>query len=968
MLYRLISLEKTLFLGLLAMFWGSMVLPLTSFSASTDQQYLVRLKSRTFTPEPGTSDEVQQSFYPGESYHALMQFYELPDETQRQLLEQSGILLLEYIPENTWIVGIKNSRELMIEEPPAELQVRWMSQLLPIDKVSPEISANTFGTWSKNGDGTVNLVVRAFADVNLNEISERVAVHGGEVTEVIIALSTLNIKWPENISILELAQEDGIQWVEQASPPKEEVNDGLRANLDADQVQMPLYNGYGLSGNGINIAIWDGGHVNNKHLDLKDRVTFGDKASSATHATHVAGTMAGAGIVNPLYKGVAPQAHIISYDWNKNIREHNSTHDVSQNSWGYTIMQYLNNCSFYGNYAADSPDYDRIVTGIQVKGSAIPVVFAAGNERNDGDCGMSTNPPYISYANIVPGGQTAKNTITVGAINSDNDTMTDFSSWGPTDDGRIKPEVVAPGDQTGSKAIRSTIPGNTYGEMRGTSMAAPAVSGSIALIKEQYHKICPTNSTILPSTLKALLIHTARDLNDTTTWYNPGPDYASGYGAINIKNAIDMLPFHVEAAITNGGVDQYQIVVTEQQDLKVTLVWDDPAAALNAATTLVNNLDLELEAPNGTIYYPWILNPASPANPATTGVDDVNVIEQVSVAIISSAMTGTWTIRVKGTSVPAGPQSYSLISPHLANYSNCPNSNGADVWMKDSIADTGIEPSPLGSCGGWWCSEDIVITHNNSATTGLGQPLPTHQDPQIGQANFAYVLVRNRGTQPAYNVRVNLYLSTAATKLSWPGDWKLIGFSTIPELPASQTYLIDPVAWNPPGTAGHYGMVARLVTPQDLMTVPENADITHNAKENNNIAWRNLNIEAQFTIPPMLVTLSDFTATVAENRIHLKWETAREIELAKFTIWRGNPLNGTCTNNPLDYDDVKVIASANAKNTLVEDSTFYSKIDDNVKPGKTYCYLLADTDFSGNQNYHWDLLRSVTLPTRNNVQ
>ena len=264
-------------------------------------------------------------------------------------------------------------------------------------------------------------------------------------------------------------------------------------------------------------------------------------------------------------------------------------------------------------------------------------------------------------------------------------------------------------------------------------------------------------------------------------------------------------------------------------------------------------------------------------------------------------------------------------------------------------------------------AEDIVITHNNSATTGLGQPLPVHQVPQLGQTNFAYVLVRNRGTQPAYNVRVNLYLGSTATGLSWPGDWKLIGFSTIPELPADQTYLTAPVAWNLPGV-GSYSMVARLVTPQDLMTVPENANITHNTRGNNNIAWRSLDIEMKPIGPPMLVTLSEFTATIAEKGIHLRWKTALEIEQAKFTIWRGKPLNGTCTNNPLDYDDVKIIAHVYAKNTPVGNSSVYSRIDSDVKLGETYCYLLADTNFSGNQNYHWDFLRSVTLPSRNNVQ
>jgi hypothetical protein len=1105
---KLIGLEQTLFIGLLAASLGSVVLPVTGFGESTDQQYTIKLKSRTFIPTPGVRLEDFDATHPADNYHVLIQFYDLPNEAQRQALETAGILLLKYIPQNTWTASIKQPTGQLMNELSTTLNfIRWSGPLLPSDKVSPDISGNSFGEWAKNGDGTVNLSLRIFTDVDLPEMSERVVARGGEVTEMIPILSKLNIKWPESISVLELAQEDSIQWIAQAPPPKEEVNDGLRANLGTDRVHMPLYSGYGLTGNGINTAIWDGGHVDDTHLDFTGRVIFDDfpvppsPPPYGVHATHVAGTMAGAGIINSLYKGVAPQATIISFDWDFNIIEHNNTHEVSQNSWGYGVSSDNGNCSWYGDYDIDSPDYDDIVTGVLVLDTHIPVVFAGGNERNDGDCGMSSVLPYINYGNITPGGTTAKNTITVGAINSDNDTMTDFSSWGPTDDGRIKPEVVAPGDESGSSAIRSTAPGDTYLEMQGTSMSAPAVSGSIALLKEQYNKICSTSIKILPSTLKALLTHTARDLlDDTTSWYNLGPDYASGYGAINIKAAIDMLPFHVQGNIDHGDLDEYQIVVTRQQDLKVTLVWDDPAAALGALSTLMNDLDLELEDPNGVIYHPWVLNPASPADPATTGTDNINIIEQVSVATVSATMTGTWTIRVRGAHVPAGPQRYSLVSPHLADYSNCSNTDAADVWIKDGINDTGAEPSPPGSCGGWWCSEDIVITQNDSATTGLGQPLPTHQNPEVGQDNFAYVLVRNRGTQPANNVRVNLYLTPAATGLSWPGDWELIGSSTIPELPASQTYLIEPVAWEPPAI-GHYCMVARLVTTQDPMTVPENSDITHNTRENNNIAWRNLNIvdllpnsvadidfiirnisptnttarlvlhatnpqgkpiaindqtnklilEWPDTLPingslegffvrddgvsaevigkdatineiemsgheehsltlsfdtialshdelpkgyllhvvqyaddgtepiggityqvrpavPMAVKLSDFKVTASQEGVNLEWETAQKDDHAKFTIWRGNPLTGTCTTNPLDYDDVRKVLSINTPGTVVENSTFYSKTDSDVALGKTYCYLLQDTDFSGNNHYHWNLLRAITLPTNNKVQ
>ena len=179
---------------------------------------------------------------------------------------------------------------------------------------------------------------------------------------------------------------------------------------------------------------------------------------------------------------------------------------------------------------------------------------------------------------------------------------------------------------------------------------------------------------------------------------------------------------------------------------------------------------------------------------------------------------------------------------------------------------------------------------------------------------------------------------------------------TIPELPAGQIYLTAPLAWHPPASE-HYGMLARLVTPQDPMTVLENADVIHNTKANNNIAWRNYT-------DTMAVTVNDFKVTASKQGVNLEWETTLETDHAKFTIWRGNPLTGaTCTNNPLDYDDVKAVVSINAQGTVVENKTFYSKIDSKVIPGKTYCYLLQDTSFSGDENYHGDFLRAITLPT-----
>jgi hypothetical protein len=264
-----------------------------------------------------------------------------------------------------------------------------------------------------------------------------------------------------------------------------------------------------------------------------------------------------------------------------------------------------------------------------------------------------------------PGG--AKNAIGVGAVMSEDDAMTDFSNWGPTDDGRIKPDLVAPGNsatqQINSTIVEGTAPNYTYGygPLAGTSMATPHVSGIASLLVQRYKALFAKNP--LPSTIKALLIHTVDDLDDATSYYNPGPDYASGYGRVNALAAYNALTANNvrEDEVANDATDTFNTTVTAgTASLRVTLAWDDPAATANAGgPTLINNLDLELIAPDGvTIHLPWVLDPANPSNDATTGVDTINNVEQV---FVNSPAEGTWTIRVKGTTVPQGPQKYSLI-------------------------------------------------------------------------------------------------------------------------------------------------------------------------------------------------------------------------------------------------------------------------------------------------------------------
>jgi len=626
----------------------------------TAPSFTIYLKSRVFTPPAGLppqerallAAQAAEAAVDGR-LHVFLQFNQHPDAAHRALLARQGVRLLIYLPDHTWYASVPAHMAASGELP---FGARWMGAIRPQDKIAPALKHHRLPPGTP-----LRLYLIVYPDVTIEEAAAAVKALGGTVLGLAPEFRRLHVEVPGPESLPALAASDLWYWITRESPPRMRLNDGSRAATRTDQVHAAGYHGNPTSApNSIVLAIWDAGKVALSHPAFTGRLIIGDPGlATDEHATHVAGTMAGSGANSPAgrdLRGHADQATIVSYEWDDSDTDHgpairNYDIDVSQNSWGFITRE---PCQDYGDYDSETlgPEYDAIVNGIY--GKRISVVFAAGNQQQWCAGGWNTISP--------PAG--GKNTITVGATNSDDKSMTDFSSWGPVDDGRVKPDVVAPGcEARGEKSIWSTLPPNRYGgyDWCGTSMAAPAVTGILGLLLEAYNQTYGNDPW--PSTLKAVLMHTAEDLG------NPGPDYKFGYGhvdalaGINVITATDQegnSAYIRQDTVEDGEIKTYTLNSDGNGPLKCTLVWDDKEGTTSSTRVLINDLDLRLIGPHGTTYLPWVLNKYNPRKTATRGDNSLDNVEQV---VVNNPQTGQWTVRVIGDSVPLGPQEFSLICP-----------------------------------------------------------------------------------------------------------------------------------------------------------------------------------------------------------------------------------------------------------------------------------------------------------------
>jgi subtilisin family serine protease len=547
----------------------------------------------------------------------VIQFSGPISKEDQESLSGKGVEVLEYIPAFAYVAKIKDSDTL--NQVKTSQGVTEVTEFLPLYKFDPAL-------FDKGASNLVKAVLKK-TDKNI----EKVSVKGiDELVDYAYQNEVLTISAELEYKL---------------------ANDQAGVITKTNVAQSV----YGLSGAGQIVAVADTGLDKGKndatmHESFLGKINAiyswgrtGDASDPHGHGTHVAGSVLG----NASFKGMAPSANLVfqsimdssgglgglptdlktlfSQAWNAGARIHT-------NSWGAPVG---------GAYTTDSQAVDQYVYQ-----NDMTILFAAGNEG--------------PYARTISSPGSAKNAITVGASENNRPTfgsyadntnqIAQFSSRGPTKDGRVKPDIVAPGtyilSSRSSLAPDSSFWANynsKYAYMGGTSMATPLTAGNVALLKEHFLKNKGIDAK--PSLIKAALVAGATNLGTTTG--------NQGWGRVNVEKSINAAYVNESTALTTGNKATYTFTATSSRPLKFTLAWTDYPGSPSATYSLVNDLDFVVKSPTGKVY---VGNDTT--SPYNNNWDGVNNVESVTIAVPEN---GTYTIEVQAYNVAnGGSQDFSL--------------------------------------------------------------------------------------------------------------------------------------------------------------------------------------------------------------------------------------------------------------------------------------------------------------------
>lgn len=614
-------------------------------------------------------------------------------EEMKEKLKKEGVNLIGYMPVNSFLSLIKSNNVEKIKE------LEFVSDIinyLPEHKTDTELKNKI----KQKPEEESKFEIRTF-EMDIKKVREYIGKTGGKIEYSKDMRTIISSKYK---NIEEIVKLDDVKFVSEISQYKVN-NDVARGIIGAEFMTSVGYTGLNqticVADTGLDTGI-PGLASNTLHKDFGKRVykIIGNPINQNGvdkhgHGTHVAGSILGDGTMsNGKIKGTAPDARLIMQavgNESGSIGFEGTLYDLLDQAYGYGARIHSNSWSkdTHGEYTTECVNLDRYIW----EHPDMTVLFSAGNS------GISGNKSVGSPS-------TAKNCITVGAtvnyrpylsLVNDPAQLVDTSSYG-CQDGRIKPDILAPGYGIASarssqmvRPVSNPYPGNTnYHYMNGTSMSTPLTAGAVAAIR-QYIQECYEISSPSAALIKAMIINGASTNIDEMD--------KKGWGSVNLLDSL--YPTNIidsESSVVTNQKKTYMnncYVSNSDMPLKATLVWTDyPCEDASASIALVNDLDLTVTAPDGTVY-----NGNDFISPYNSERDSINNVESI---IINKPMVGTYKIEVAGTSVPQGPQPFSLVysaaflsSPKnlkaksdtnsiTLNWSAVPGANGYEIEIDGS--------------------------------------------------------------------------------------------------------------------------------------------------------------------------------------------------------------------------------------------------------------------------------------------
>lgn len=573
----------------------------------------------------------------GNQFFAWVQFQQIPTQVQQNTIKTSGIELMNYISNRTYLVSWTdvNAKQMLIEN-----GARGFIPVLPELKTTERLWNGDMNAWAIVGS-KVKLTLVVYADISTDQIINQLNSISVQITEHFREFSVFEIQIDQD-KIKDLANLGFVKWFEEIPAPAEQEDNRGRNLHRASGLDTQTPTGRNYTGEGVGVLVRDDGIIG-PHIDFQGRIDNSTATGTGqSHGDGVAGILTGAGNLDPNMRGMAAGANLYVSNYASSFLDNATTSRIANGTVQITNSSYGDGCNDgYTNNSVNVDDqmYDN---------PNLLHVFSCGNSGTS-DCGYGAGS---GWGNITGGHKMGKNVIATANLFFDG-TLATSSSRGPAYDGRIKPDIAANGQNQ-----MSTDENNDYQTFGGTSGASPGIAGVSAQLYQAYME---AHSGQLPpaALVKAALLNTANDAG------NVGPDFKFGWGIVNALRAGMLIEEgrYLSGTATQGVSANHSITIPAgTKQVRFMLYWADPAASNGASIALINDLDLVVTNPANTNFLPWVLNSTPNGialnSPATTGVDHLNNMEQV---LISNPSAGTYTIQVNGFAVPMGPQTYYIV-------------------------------------------------------------------------------------------------------------------------------------------------------------------------------------------------------------------------------------------------------------------------------------------------------------------